>query len=143
VPEEWVGDSRTDFIRPLEGPGWRAAGPTAGQCALAEDLGVPGLVHHLAGEEVLHLVVVGPGFCKIHRRREVAGHELDLSEERGELAGGQLQFLGKPAPTRPTGCPSFEFHCRAFASSYRVTTLSPTVHIVQQRVFLDDRHPVS
>ncbi len=56
-----------------------------GQSALAEDLGVTGLVHHLGAEKHLRLdeVVVDP---PQPLRREVGGDHLDLGQHRAQLA---------------------------------------------------------
>ncbi len=69
-----------------------AAAP--GEGPLAEDLEVAGLVHDLGGEERLDLQELRRD--PVHPLgREVAGQELDLGEEGGQLAGGLLEVLGE------------------------------------------------
>ena len=66
-----------------------AQAAAVGQRPLAEDLGVPGLVHHLGAEEHLgfdEVVVDAPQPLG----REVGGNHLHLGQHRGQLAHGVL-----------------------------------------------------
>jgi hypothetical protein len=55
---------------------------------------VPCLVHDLAGEEQLRLVVLGADLWQ-PLPRHVAGDELDLGEKRAILAHRPLELLGQ------------------------------------------------
>ena len=76
-----------------------------GQCPLAEDLGVAGLVHDLGAEEHLgfdEVVVQAPHPLG----RQVGGDHLDLGQQRAQLADGVLEVrgqLGELAPGDVTG----------------------------------------
>ncbi len=78
---------------------------SVGERPLAEDLGVPGLVHHLGAKEHLGLdeVVVDP---PQPLGREVGRHHLDLREHGRELAHGVLEVgveRGELAPRDVAG----------------------------------------